>query len=122
MTLSRETTISLLNTGPTALYDGGTQHARCSPFPPTRQTQPFSRNLNNISGEKGTRSSAAHGGRCWGGMGKRPWSVAMNLWPSKKEQNVVRCLVSYSMSRRTSFVDLTDATSQTRTVPPSPLV
>src|SRR5258705_2007463 len=70
-TISREIAMFLLKFGNKHRYAGGSQHTRRSSLPaPTRQIQPSSRNLNNISGEGGTRSSAAHGERCWGDMGK----------------------------------------------------
>jgi len=60
-TVFRDTTTVLLNSGTRGLYAGGIQHTRRSPFALTRQIQPSSRNLNDVSG--GTISSAAHGGR-----------------------------------------------------------
>ena len=70
--------------GNVGLYAGGSQHTCHSPLLPTSQTQPSFRNLNKVSTD-GARSSAAHGGRYWGGMGKTSWSVAMHLWLSTKE-------------------------------------
>src|SRR5258705_1679038 len=107
----------------TGRYVGGSQHTRRSSCPaPTRQIQPSSRNLNHVSGEGGTRSSAAHSGRCCGGMGKRPWSVRMDLWLSKKETDVVRCETLNLKRRWACLDDFADATSQTITLPYSSLV
>src|SRR5258705_13523660 len=77
--LSCKKTIFLLKVGTADLYPGGTQHTRCSPMsPPTSQIHPSSRNLNNLAGEAGKISPVAHRGRCFAGMGKRPWSVTMD--------------------------------------------
>src|SRR5882762_8694611 len=46
----------------------------------------------------------------------------MDLWPSKKEQNVVRCLVSKSKRRWTCFIDRANTISQTCTLPLSVLI
>ena len=98
LTLSCKVTILAFNNGVSDLYVDGSQHTRRSMFIPTHQIQPSSRNLNNLSEEVGARSSAAQGGRCSGGMGMSPWSVRMDLWPSKKEQRVMASEVSHSNS------------------------
>src|SRR5882762_1006620 len=116
--LSCKKTIFLLKVGTADLYPGGTQHTRRSPMsPPTSQIHPSSLNLNNLAGDAGKSSPVAHGGQCSAGRGKRPWSVTMDLWPSKKAQKVVRCIVSHSKRSFSSFVDLAEVTSQTCSTP-----
>src|SRR5882724_1384444 len=83
LTLSCKVTIVWFKTGLSDLYIDGSQHTRRSTFLPTHQIQPSSRNLNNFSREVGAESSATQGGQCLGGMGMSPWSVRMDLWPSK---------------------------------------
>src|SRR5258705_13746712 len=58
-TISREIAVFGLKSGYERRYAGGSQHTRRSSCPAlTRQIQPSSRNLNNVSGERGRRSSA----------------------------------------------------------------
>src|SRR5713101_3086577 len=123
LTLSREVATFLFEVGIADLYAGGSQHTRRSHIPPwTSQIHPSSRNLSNISRDGGTRSSAAHDERCWGGIGKTPWSVTMDLWSSKKEQDDVGWEVSHSKRQSSCFVDLASVASQTRTMPRQSLV